>query len=46
MGMTILRKVFQNAAIELVNIRYARFLHEEGGYCGYLPANPANNCPR
>ena len=42
-GVAILFKVFQNTAIELVNIRYARFPHEEGGYG---PANPAMNCLR
>ena len=31
MGVTILFKVLQDAAIELVNIRYAGFLHQDGG---------------
>ena len=42
-GVAIPSKVFRNAAIELVNIRYACFPHEEGGYG---PANPAINCLR
>ena len=38
MGVAAFFKVFQNTAVELVNIGYAGFLHKD---CGFFAANPA-----